>query len=155
MMYNIAFQIADIGRLFRRNFNGDAKDIGITGPQWRVLFNLERTPGINQGQLSERLEVEPITTCRMIDRLEQAGLVERRRDPLDRRAWQIYLSDAAQPLIGQLHHIADDMTAKALHGLSEDEKAQLTGLLDRMRSNLLAFAPSDSSAADSKEAIHG
>jgi hypothetical protein len=48
------------------------------------LLFLQRMPGISQGALAEQMDVEPITACRMVDRLEQAGLVERRRDPRDR-----------------------------------------------------------------------
>src|SRR3546814_16979476 len=83
----------------RRRFDEMSRDTGITSPQWRVLVSVHCNPGINQGTLADMLVVEPITTCRMVDRLEQAGLVERRHDPNDRRAWRIFFPDAAMPLI--------------------------------------------------------
>ena len=70
---------------------------------------LSRNEGINQGGLAELLEVEPITLCRMVDRLEEAGLVERRRDPADRRAWQLFLTDKSRPLLDELRAIADEL----------------------------------------------
>ena len=79
---------------------------------------LSRNEGINQGGLAELLEVEPITLCRMIDRLEEAGLVERRRDPGDRRAWQIYLTEQAGPVLEKVRAIADDLFESALDGIS-------------------------------------
>src|SRR3546814_5681847 len=79
--------------------------IGITGAQWRLLFTVSRNEGQNQGATAELLEVEPITLCRMIDRMEDAGMVERRPDPNDRRAWRLYLTDKSRPLIeiGRAH----------------------------------------------------
>ncbi len=63
-------------RLYRRRFDERTRSLGITGPQMRALVQIMRFPGINQGALADRLDVEPITTCRMVDRLEQADLVE-------------------------------------------------------------------------------
>ena len=97
MTDTLGFLIADVSRLIRRRFDERARLIGATRAQWRTLVVLSRHEGINQGGLAELLEVEPITLCRMIDRLEEAGLVERRRDPGDRRAWRIYLTDKARP----------------------------------------------------------
>src|SRR4051812_43636125 len=75
----LGFLMSDVSRLMRRRFDERARKSGATGPQWRTLKILERHEGLNQGQLAELLEVEPITCCRMIDRLEESGFVERRR----------------------------------------------------------------------------
>lgn len=154
MTEHIGFYVSDIGRLMRKRFDVAAKELGVTGSQWRVLFMLHRTPGINQGQIAERLEVEPITTCRMIDRLEQAGLVERRRDPSDRRAWQIFLTDEADPLLSQLGFVAEDMRAQSLQGFAPDEVEQLQSMLDRLRNNLIDDA-TDMAPAGKKEVLNG
>jgi hypothetical protein len=82
MSDSIGFLISDVSRLMRRRFDERARTIGVTRPQWRALTALSRHEGINQGQLADLLEVEPITLCRMVDRLEDAGHVERRRDPI-------------------------------------------------------------------------
>ena len=103
MTETLGFLMSDVSRLMRRRFDERARTSGATGPQWRTLKILERREGLNQGQLAEMLEVEPITACRMIDRLEEAGLVERRRDPADRRAWRIFLTDKARPVLSDLH----------------------------------------------------
>lgn len=145
----IGYLISDLARLMRRRFDEYSRDIGITNSQWRVLVNVFRQPGINQGALSELLEVEPITTCRMVDRLELAGLVERRRDPNDRRAWQIFLTEAAMPLIDQLKGRAEEINTMALAGVSEQETQELIRIVEIIRRNL------SGGVADVKEAGNG
>lgn len=133
---NIAFLISDVSRLMRRRFDERARLIGVTRAQWRAIKYLERAEGINQGGLAEMLEVEPITLCRMIDRLEEAGLVERRRDPADRRAWRIYLTERARPLLDDLHAIADDLLATAFDGIAAAEHDATIATLKRIHTNL-------------------
>ena len=101
-----------------------------------TLSVLKRHEGSNQGMLAELLEVEPITLGRMIDRLEEAGWVERRRDPGDRRVWRIHLTDAAQPILLQLKGIADSLFVDAAHGISVADQAKLHALLEQLRANL-------------------
>lgn len=140
---NIAFALADTARMMRKKFDQAARELGITGPQWRLLFVIKREPGINQGALAERLEVEPITVCRMVDRLEQCGMVERQRDPRDRRAWRLLLKANAEPVLNDLRGLAEIMLDQAMTGFSADETAQLIGMLHRMRHNLSDETTSD------------
>src|SRR5215210_7149093 len=113
MIENIATVLSDVSRLMRREFDARARDIGVTRPQWQVLTVLRRNEGVNQGGLADLLEVEPITVCRMVDRLQEADLVERRADPADRRSWRLFLTAKAQGLLGQLRPFADDMIEEA------------------------------------------
>lgn len=136
MSDSIGFLISDVSRLLRKRFDERARLIGVTRPQWRALTAVARREGLTQGRLAELLEVEPITLCRMVDRLEEAGHLERRRDPADRRAWNIFLTERSRPLLEQIRVIADDMVARALDGLSEPDRRSLTGSLDRIRHNL-------------------
>ncbi len=136
MTDNLGFLLSDLSRLMRRRFDERARIIGVTRAQWRTLTVLNRNEGINQGRLAELLEVEPISLCRMVDRLEEAGHVERRRDPGDRRAWRIFLTDRARPLIDQLRAIADDMFEQALAGIAQPEQARLIATLNLLRTNL-------------------
>lgn len=135
-MENIGFLISDVSRLMRRRFDERARQIGVTRAQWRVLTTLRRHEGSNQGTLADLLEVEPITLCRMIDRLEEAGHVERRRDPADRRAWLIYLTDTSRPLLDKLQVIAGGLFEDALNGLDEDQRARFSTTLEAIRANL-------------------
>lgn len=136
MTDSLGFLISDVSRLLRKRFDERARLIGVTRQQWRTLSVLKRHEGSNQGMLAELLEVEPITLGRMIDRLEEAGWVERRRDPGDRRVWRIHLTDAAQPILLQLKTIADALFVDAAEGISADDQARLHALLEQLRDNL-------------------
>lgn len=133
MESNLAFLCLDIGRLFRRRFGELARETGHTGAQWRVLLMLQRSPGINQGALAEQLDVEPITACRMVDRLEQAKLVERRRDPEDRRAWQLFLTPAAEPVVTELKIIGAELLDWSTADLTVEEVTNLCKYLMKIR----------------------
>ena len=136
MSETIGFLLNDTARLFRRAFNARTKESGITALQWRLITYLKRHEGIRQGPLAELIEVEPITLSRMIDRLVEAELVERRADPADRRAWQLYLTPRAAELLNGVRATADALTAEAVEGLSAAETVQLADLVERVRANL-------------------
>ena len=133
---HIAFVISDVARLYRRRFDERTRSFGITGPQMRAVIAIMRFPGINQGALADRLDVEPITTCRMVDRLEQAGLVERRRDPQDRRAWQLFLTDAAEPIAENLQAIGQTVLNESLDGVALGDRDAIMTILGSIRDNL-------------------
>ena len=152
MTESLGFLVSDVARLMRRRFDERARKSGATGPQWRTLKILERHEGLNQGQIAELLEVEPITCCRMIDRLEEAGLVERRRDPADRRAWRIYLTDKARPVLAELHDIAGAMLEAALNGLDPAQRDVLIASLNVVRSNMTQTAETK---PETQEAANG
>lgn len=136
MEENAAFLMADAARLFRRAFNARARELGLTGQQWRVLVVIRRNPGLRQSVAAEMLEVEPITLSRMVDRLADAGMVERRADPTDRRAWSLFLSAAAEPLMDRMRAMAEALTDDALEGFTPQERRQLVQLAERYRANL-------------------
>ena len=133
---NIGSLLAQVSRLMRRAFDEKARTIGVTRPQWQVLSLLHAREGINQGGLADILEVEPITLGRMVDRLQDAGLVERRPDPADRRAWRLYLTDKARDLHQQLRPLAQDMIEAALEGISSEQHDELVIAMKKMRANL-------------------
>lgn len=110
--------------------------VHVTWPQWKVLSTLKRHEGLNQNALAERLEVEPITLCRMIDRLEAARLVERRRDPADRRAWRIFLNPNSGTVIAQLRSAADDLAELAMAGIPVRDQDRLITVLRTIKANL-------------------
>lgn len=128
--------LSQVARLMRRAFDERARAIGVTRPQWQVLTLLNRHEGINQGGLAEMLEVEPITLGRMVDRLQDADMVERRPDPADRRAWRLFLTPKGKAQLDELRPLADETLSGSLDGLDADDRATLRRALERMRSNL-------------------
>ena len=134
---NLFTKIGDLSRLARRSFDARARQIGVTRQQWQVLVTLRRHEGVNQGGLADLLDVEPISICRMVDRLQEADLVERRPDPADRRSWRLFLTAKAEVLLAQLRPLADEMEAQALDGISPAQRDDLCLLLDAIRQNLM------------------
>lgn len=133
---SLAFILSDASRLMRRRFDIRARSLGVSRAQWKVLFALSRNEGINQTGLADYLEVETITLCRMVDRLEEANLVERRPDPADRRAWRLHLTEMARPLLDRLLEVGQGVIAEAVAGVSPVELDQLTAMLMKIRCNL-------------------
>jgi MarR family transcriptional regulator for hemolysin len=117
-----------------------ARAHGMTRAQWGILIWLDRQPGISQKELSELLEVEPITVARLIDRLESRGMVERRPDPRDRRIWRLHLQPAAQPVLREIARQRTEMSRMVTVGIDEKTIDTLTGTLLRMKLVLIQEA---------------
>lgn len=133
---NIGSMLADTSRLIRRAFDERARGIGVTRPQWQLLTTLRRNEGTNQGSLAEMLDTEPITLCRMVDRMQEADLIERRQDPSDRRVWRLFLTDKARRLLEDLQPLGREVMALALDGVAQEDRDELRRILDRIRQNL-------------------
>src|SRR5689334_24203276 len=116
-METLPFEIGETAHVLRKAFDRLAVGLGVTRAQWKVLFRLTRTPGLRQVELAEMLELEPITLCRIVDRLEEARLVERVRDPDDRRAWRLHVTAQAQPLADKLQAGGADLRGQAVSGI--------------------------------------
>jgi DNA-binding MarR family transcriptional regulator len=134
--------VHDVGRLLRRKIDQRAQAIGLTSAQWRVLAAVARTEllnqePLNQAGLADQLEIEPITLSRLVDRMETAGLIQRRPDPADRRAYRLFLTEAARPVVADFRAIAYDCVMAALTGVSDAEIDIVTDVLSRVRANLV------------------
>lgn len=152
MSDNIGFLIGDISRLIRRTFDKRAKSIGITRPQWRVLTWLQRHEGLNQSALAERLELDAMTLCRMVDRLQAAELVERRADAEDRRAWRLFLTPKGSEMMQKLAPVGEELLQEAMTGLNDSEQEQVLQLLERIHANMQSI---DSDDIQEKRTVNG
>ncbi len=135
---HLGFLVADVGRLLRRAFQArlDGAADTVTYAQARVLVWLARAEGLRQVDLAERLEIQPITLARLVDQLAAAGLVERRADPGDRRAYRLHLTPAAAPRLAEIRAIGDAVRAEALAGLDARQAAATVEGLRRIRASL-------------------
>jgi DNA-binding MarR family transcriptional regulator len=133
---NIGFLLQDVARLMRREFNRRVTDLELTQAQWRALSIMWRKPGMRQCDLADTLEMQPISVGRLLDRLESAGWVERKADPKDRRATQLYLTDRSQPIMTKLRERGAATRAAALVNVSDKERDLVLDVLARMRANL-------------------
>ena len=137
-MEDLPFEIAETAHALRKAFDRRASALGVTRAQWKVLFRLTRFPGLRQVELADMLDVEPITLCRIVDRLEEAELVERQRDPEDRRAWRLQVTDKAKPLVERLKSLGSELVGEAFADIDRSELDQVRGVLARVRENVAA-----------------
>ena len=140
-METLPFEIGETAHALRKAYDRRAVGLGVTRAQWKVLFRLTRQPGLRQIELADMLDIEPITLSRIVDRLEEAGLVERLADPADRRAWRLHVTAKAQPLIEKLRAIADEMISEAFAGIDPKEIEIARNVLARARENASRSAP--------------
>jgi DNA-binding MarR family transcriptional regulator len=132
-MENILPEIGETAHALRKAFGRRAASLGVTGAQWKVLFKLTLRPGLRQTDLADMLDIEPITLTRIIDRLQEAGLVERTPDPADRRAWRLHVTAKAQPVVEKLRGIAEEMTADAFAGVDPKDIETTRRVLAQVR----------------------
>jgi DNA-binding MarR family transcriptional regulator len=150
---DLLFLLHDVARLMRVEADKRARQHGMTRAQWAILIWLERQPGISQKELSEILEVEPITVARLIDRLEARGMVERRPDPRDRRIWRLHLLAPAREVIHEIDDHRADMTRIVTEGIDEKDLETMTEALLRMKATLTQDSKHRSADTETREAV--
>lgn len=133
---DLLFLLHDVARLLRVDADKRARQHGMTRAQWAILIWLERQPGISQKELSELLEVEPITVARLIDRLEANGMVERRPDPRDRRIWRLHLLPPARVALEEVNMHRSVIAQMITEGVDRHSLETMTETLLRMKANL-------------------
>ena len=131
-----AFTINDVARMLRTYADYRGVQFGVTRAQWAVLVRLDRFEGLKQSELAEMLDLQPITLTRLLDRLCESGLIERRSDPNDRRAKRLFLTAAARPMLEQLGALGEDMMETALAGVSRETVEQIVAQLAVVKENL-------------------
>jgi MarR family transcriptional regulator for hemolysin len=132
----MAFTIMDVARLMKTYADQRARQFGISRAQWAVLMRIERNEGLKQSELADMLDLQPITLTRLLDRLAESGLIERRADPNDRRANRLYLKPAAKPLLGRLSELGADLMDTVLEGLSTASIERMLKELSQIKDNL-------------------
>ncbi len=128
--------MADVSRLMRSAYQEHLKGGPLTVSQARLLVNVARNEGIRQVELAKILEVKPMTLARLVDGLEEAGVVIRCTDPSDRRAHHIFLTPNAAPHLEIIQKMGKDVREHALKGLNQEQTHVLTHALETMRHNL-------------------
>ena len=134
----IALTIMDVARMLRTYADQRARQFGISRAQWTVLIRIDRTEGLKQSELADILDMQPISLTRLLDRLAENGLIERRADPNDRRATRLYLKPAARPMLEQLAALGTDMMTTVLDGLDTRTVERMLSDLGLIKDNLRA-----------------
>jgi MarR family transcriptional regulator, transcriptional regulator for hemolysin len=101
-----------------------------------VLVRLERQPDVSQSELAAVAEMAPITIARLIDRLEELGVVERSPDPEDRRVWRLRLTPAAAPMLQEVKRLRAELHNVMTKGIDPAVLDAMTTGLRQMRENV-------------------
>jgi MarR family transcriptional regulator, transcriptional regulator for hemolysin len=110
-------QLVESSRQLRNYIDHRAKGRGSTRAQWIVLFRLREQEGLSQVDLADVLELQPISLVRLLDRLVEHGLVERRHDPRDRRANRLFLTASGRQLANDLDSLRDSIATDVLQDI--------------------------------------
>jgi MarR family transcriptional regulator for hemolysin len=113
-------QLVESSRLLRNYIDNRAKARGTTRAQWIVLFRLRQQEGLSQVDLADVLELQPISLVRLLDRLVEHGLLERRHDPRDRRANRLFLTASGRQLVDDLDSLRDAIATDVLQDIPAD-----------------------------------
>jgi MarR family transcriptional regulator for hemolysin len=141
-----AFALNDAARMLRTFADHRAGQFGITRAQWVVLARLDHSEGLKQSELAEILDLQPISLTRLLDKLCESGLIERRPDPIDRRAKRLFLTPAARPLLEKLVDLGEELMAIALAGVERESIERMVAQLGTVKENLrqaIAQRPAD------------
>lgn len=124
-------QLVETSRLLRNFIDHRAKSRGTTRAQWIVLFRLRQQEGLSQVDLADVLELQPISLVRLLDRLVEHGLLERRHDPKDRRANRLFLTANGRQLVDDLDSLRDAIATDLMHDMpSQTVETTLHALRD-------------------------
>jgi MarR family transcriptional regulator for hemolysin len=138
MNRDFSFTIMDVARMIKTYADQRARQFGISRAQWAVLVRIERSEGLKQSELAEILDLQPISLTRLLDRLADNKLIERRADPNDRRANRLFLTPAARPLLERLTVLGEDMMGTVLAGLDAKTSERMLRDLGLVKENLRA-----------------
>jgi DNA-binding MarR family transcriptional regulator len=147
------FLVHDVSRLIKRRFERRARQMGlpITRQQAAVVLNIAGNEGVSQAELAAWLGIEPIALVRMLDKLHEEGLVERRAHPTDRRVRTLWLTPSARPVVAQILAVNKAIREEAFAGMAADARDTVIDILDGIKGNLALREGTDDSPAPTAE----
>ena len=146
---NFGFLVHDVSRLIKRRFDRQARQTGlpITRRQAAVMLYIARNEGVSQTEVATWLDLEPIALVRMLDKLHDEGLVERRAHPTDRRVRTLWLTPAAAPVVTQILSINKAIREESFAGLPTQARDTVIDILDAIKGNLALREEADDGAS--------
>ncbi|MHB8744478.1 MAG: MarR family winged helix-turn-helix transcriptional regulator [Sulfuricaulis sp.] len=133
---NFGFLLKEVSRRYVLRFEQRAHEMSLTLPPCKVLAYLERHEGISQAKLADLTSIEPMAMVRILDHMEADGLVERRLDPVDRRARRLYLTPKSKPALNEIWRLSALTRSETFSGIGQSERDVFLDVLERLHSNL-------------------
>jgi DNA-binding MarR family transcriptional regulator len=130
---SVGFLISQLGFFSSKGFMEALEPIGIGPKEFLLMRFVQATQGRSQQALAERLGVPPSRMVALVDHLEDAGLIERRPDPDDRRVRGLYLTRKGRGALERAAKIAIDYETRLCAGINREEREQLIDLLQKLQ----------------------
>jgi DNA-binding MarR family transcriptional regulator len=132
--------LAHVSQVFRTISDAFTEQVDIPRGQANVLCTVAKRDGLTQSEIAEELSVQGATVTNMLQRLEEAGLVVRRRDADDNRLVRVYITDTGLEKEQSINAQFGTLQELIFKGLSEDERVVLRRLLQRISANITGTA---------------
>ena len=143
-LQELGFRLDEVARLYTRRFEQRAQTLSLQLAQCKALVLLAENEGVSQTRLSQISEIDPVRLVRILDRLEAGGWAQRRRQPGDRRARSLAVTENAKPVLKLIWNVISDTYIEALQGVSIEEIGTTMKVLSRVHSNLSTTINADS-----------
>jgi len=150
----ILFELSDVARALRTYVDQRAREHGMTRAQWAALARLQRHEGMTQAAMAEALEIQPISLVRLVDRLCEQGLIERRAHPSDRRANCLYLTEKGRARLAQMLPLVREISGHVLASFSDSDVAELLAKLVSLKRNIRRAVAQRNAPAAASEVRH-
>jgi MarR family transcriptional regulator for hemolysin len=133
--------VAHVAREWRHAVDGRLQAYGLTEATWLPLLRIARaeTP-MRQNELAASLSLDGSSVVRLLDALENSGLVERCEDPADRRAKSLALTPRARRTVDQVERVSLEIRDVVLGEIPDEDLARALRLLETVRDRLLGLA---------------
>ena len=138
-LQNLGFMLKEVSRRYVARFEAHAHSLSLTLMQCKVLVHLQRCEGGCQARLAEITEVEPMAMVRLLNRMEDDKLIERRSDPADRRARRLYLTPKAKALLEEIWRLAALVRGEMFAEVSKADRDVFARVLETAHGNLCAL----------------
>jgi DNA-binding MarR family transcriptional regulator len=126
------YLMARLGEASRRRFHKALEPEGLHPRHFGVMTMLAAHPGMSQHQLHEKTAIDPSSMVAVIDELEARGLAERRPDPADRRARQVFLTGQGEQTLQRIRGLAAGLQREFFGTLTAEEQKTLHALLRKL-----------------------
>jgi MarR family transcriptional regulator for hemolysin len=143
-LQELGFRLDEVARLYTRRFEQRAQTLSLQLAQCKALVLLAQNEGVSQTRLSQISQIDPVRLVRILDRLEAVGWAQRRRQPGDRRARSLAVTENAKPALKLIWNVISDTYIEALQGVSIEEIGTMMKVLTRVHSNLSKTINADS-----------
>lgn len=132
---SVGFLLSQLGFLTSKGFMEALDPLGIGPREFLLLRFVAASDGQSQQALAERLAVPPSRMVALVDHLEDAGLVERRPDPEDRRVRGLFLTRKGRGVLKRASEVAIEHETRLCAGINREEREQLIDLLQKLQSS--------------------